>query len=105
MTLAVIKTGGKQYLVTEGKKLKVEKIDYQEGQEFEIKDVLLVADDKDIRIGQPNVEEAKVLAKVLRHGRKKKKIVFRFRPKVRYKKKKSHRQWFSEIEILKILYS
>ena len=102
MNIAIIKTGGKQYIVQEGQKLKIEKLDRQEGDEFEFDKVLLFANGQEIKIGQPFVEGIKVGAKVLKQGRGEKKIVFRYKNKTRYKKKKSHRQWYTEIEIVKI---
>lgn len=102
MNIAIIKTGGKQYIVSEGQKLKIEKLNRSEGDEFKFDQVLLFANGKEIKIGQPLVEGIKVSAKVLKQGRGDKKIVFRFKNKTRYKKKKGHRQPFSEVEILKI---
>ena len=99
---AVIKTGGKQYKVTEGMKLKIEKLPYNEGEEFDFDQILLLANGEDIKIGRPYLEGVKVRAKVLKTGRNKKIIVFRYKSKTRYKKKKGHRQPFSEIEIIKI---
>lgn len=100
--LAVIKTGGKQYKVSPGDKLKVEKLDKKEGSEVSFKDVLLVEKNKKLHIGDPLVKEAKVTAKVLKQGKGKKVIVFKYKPKTRYKKKQGHRQLFTEIEITKI---
>ncbi|MBI4117416.1 MAG: 50S ribosomal protein L21 [Parcubacteria group bacterium] len=102
MNIAVIKTGGKQYIVSEGQKLKIEKLNRNEGEEFEFDQVLLFANGEEIKIGQPLVGDVKVKAKVLREGRGEKKIVFRYKNKTRYKKKKGHRQSFTEVEILKI---
>ena len=102
MNIAIIKTGGKQYIVTEGQKLKIEKLNQNEGDEFEFNEVLLFANGKEIKIGQPYIESIKVKAKVLKQGRGEKKIVFRFKNKTRYKKKKGHRQPFTEVEILSI---
>ena len=111
MKLAVIKTGGKQYLIKEGDKLKLEKINAKEGGdisaksgsasggEFDFNEVLLVADDDNIKIGIPLVEGAKISAKVLKQGRSKKVIVFHYHSKTRYKKKAGHRQHFTEVEI------
>ena len=99
---AVIKTGGKQYKVTEGMKLKVEKLLQNEGEEFDLGPVLLLADGEDVKVGKPVLEGAKVRVKVLKTAKAKKVIVFRYTRKTRYKKKKGHRQPFSEIEILKI---
>ena len=101
MKIAIIKTGGKQYLVKEGDKLRVEKISAQEGDNFEFNDVLLIAD-KETKIGAPLVDSAKVTAKVLKQGRNKKVIVFHYHSKTRYKKKAGHRQHFTELKILEI---
>lgn len=100
--LAVIKTGGKQYLVSPGQKIKIEKIDEKEGSETIFNEVLLLEKGKKLEIGTPLVEGAKVIGKVIRHGKAKKVIVFKYKPKTRYKKKKGHRQSFTEVEIVKI---
>ncbi len=100
--LAVIKTGGKQYLVSPGDKIKIEKIDKKEGSEVTFSDVFLLQKNKKLEIGAPKVKDAKVTAKVLQQGKAKKIIVFKFKPKKRYKKKQGHRQPFTEIEITKI---
>lgn len=102
MTQAVIKTGGKQYLVKEGEKIKIEKIEKKEGEEVEFKEVLFLEKDGKVKIGKPFVEGAKVLGKVLKQGRSKKIIVFKYKPKTRYRKKKGHRQPFTEVLIEKI---
>jgi len=102
MTQAVIKTGGKQYLVKEGEKIKIEKIEKKEGEEVEFKEVLFLEKDGKVKIGKPLVEGAKVLGKVLKQGRSKKIIVFKYKPKTRYRKKKGHRQYFTEVLIEKI---
>lgn len=99
---AVIKTGGKQYLVGPGQKLKVEKLDAKEGGKIIFSEVLLVTDDKKVEIGTPLVKGAKVEAKALKQGREKKVLVFKYHAKTRYRKKKGHRQPFTEIEITKI---
>ena len=96
--IAVIKTGGKQYLVRPGDKLKVEKLEKKEGEEIIFSDVLLVEKDKKIEIGAPLVK-AEVLAKVLSHGKGDKIIVFKYKPKKRESRKIGHRQPYTEIEI------
>jgi len=101
MKLAVIKTGGKQYLVKEGDKLKISKLSAKEGDEIIFDEVLLVSD-KETEIGAPLIEGAKVSAKVLKQGRGKKIIVFHYHSKTRYRKKAGHRQHFTEIEIKNI---
>ena len=104
MSFAVIKTGGKQYRVVEGGKLLVEKLDQVVGEEFDFKEVLLVGNAKaeNAKIGMPLVDGTKVHARVLDHGKAKKKIIFNFKNKTRYWKKKGHRQPFTKVEILKI---
>ena len=102
MNSAIIKTGGKQYLVSEGQKLKIEKLNRNEGDEFDFDQVLLFINGEEVRIGQPYVEGIKIKAKILKNGRGQKKMVFRYKNKTRYKKKKGHRQPFTEIEILSI---
>ncbi|MBI4132626.1 MAG: 50S ribosomal protein L21 [Candidatus Sungbacteria bacterium] len=99
---AVIRTGGKQYKVQPGQKLRVEKLDASAGAGIHFKEVLLIADGGEIEIGTPLVRNAQVDAQVLAQGRDKKKIVFKYHPKTRYRKKKGHRQPFTEVEITKI---
>jgi len=101
--LAVIETGGKQYLVSPGDKIKVEKLDKAEGKEITFGQVLLLSKEKVIKIGTPFVKGAKVTAKVLKQSRAKKVTVLKYKPKKRYQKKKGHRQPFSEVEILNIV--
>ncbi|MFA5368699.1 MAG: 50S ribosomal protein L21 [Candidatus Paceibacterota bacterium] len=100
--LAVIKTGGKQYTVSTGQKIKIEKLEETEGKEITFKEVLLVDNDKDLIIGSPLVENAKVIGKVLKQDKHDKVIIFKYKPKKRYKVKKGHRQPYTEIEILSI---
>ena len=101
MIYAVIKHGGKQYLVKEGDKIRVEKINAPEGEEILFDEVLLISG-KDVKIGTPFLEDVKVSAKVLKNGRAKKIIIFHYHSKTRYKKKGGHRQPFSEVEIKEI---
>ncbi|MEK7080559.1 MAG: 50S ribosomal protein L21 [Patescibacteria group bacterium] len=96
--LAVIKTGGKQYLVKPGDKIKIEKLEKKQGEKFSFTDVLLVEKNKKLEIGNPLVK-AEVEAKVLSHGKGKKIIVFKYKPKKRYSRKIGHRQPYTEIEI------
>lgn len=99
---AVIRTGGKQYIVTPGDKLKIEKLNIEEGKEAVFDQVLLLEKNKKIEIGTPIIKGAKVIGNVLKHGEGKKVIVFKYKSKTRYKKKKGHRQPFTEVEISKI---
>ena len=104
MQHAVIKTGGKQYLVAPGQKLKIERMDAKEGGMISFYEVLLIMGDHDtVSIGAPIVKDAKVEAKVIKQGRDKKVIVFKYRPKARHRKKQGHRQHFTEVEIQKII--
>jgi len=98
MKIAVIKTGGKQYKVVEGQRLKVEKLKAQEGSRVEFDQVLLVADDKKTEVGTP-VLAKKVSAKVIKTGRAKKVSVGKYKAKIRYDKVVGHRQPFTEIVI------
>ncbi len=100
--IAVIKTGGKQYLVSPGDKIKIEKIDKKEGGKVTFNEVLLVEKNGKKQIGTPFVKGAKVVAKILEHGKGEKVIVFHYKPKTRQKSKKGHRQPFTKIEIEKI---
>ena len=100
--LAIIKTGGKQYIVSPGQKIKIEKLAKKEGSEVDFNEVLLVEKNKKLEIGDPFVKGAKVTGKILREGKAKKVIVFKYKPKTRYKVKRGHRQSFTEVEILKI---
>lgn len=99
---AVIKTGGKQYLISPGQKIKVEKLNVNEGGVV-FDEVLLVADGENVQIGTPTVKDAKVEAGVIKQGRARKVIVFKYRPKARWRKKKGHRQDYSEVEITRII--
>jgi large subunit ribosomal protein L21 len=99
---AVIATGGKQYRVTEGETLKVEKIAADEGAEIEIDQVLMVADGDNIQVGTPVLDKGKVTARVKAHGRGKKVEIIKFRRRKHHRKQMGHRQSYTEIEITKI---
>src|SRR3989344_8147509 len=100
--LAVIKTGGKQYLVQPGDKIKVEKLDTEEGKEVNFPEVLLCDKNGEPQIGMPVIKDAKVIGKVVKHGKGDKLIIFKYKPKKRYKRKIGHRQPFTEVEITSI---
>jgi len=102
---AIIKTGGKQYLVSPGDKIRIEKIDGEEGKEISFTDVLLIQENKKVEIGTPKIKNAKVVGKILKQGKEDKVIIFKYKPKKRYKKKAGHRQPYTEIEIKNILFS
>ncbi len=99
---AIIKTGGKQYRVSEGETLKVEKLDVEVGAEVVFEEVLTVVSEADVKIGKPVVEGAKVTAKVLEQGKAEKIFVFKYKAKSNYRKRQGHRQPFTAVEIVKI---
>lgn len=102
--LAVIKTGGKQYLVSSGQKIKVEKLTNAEKETVAFDEILLLADEEgqEVKIGQPFLKSARVEGMVLKQARRPKVIVFKYKPKKRYQVKKGHRQSYTEVEIQKI---
>ncbi|MGC8872262.1 MAG: 50S ribosomal protein L21 [Caldimicrobium sp.] len=99
---AVIKTGGKQYVVKPGDRLKVEKIEGNPGDIVEIKEVLLINTGENLKIGTPLIESALVTAEIIEQGKSPKIIVFKKKPKKGYKRKRGHRQLFTTIEIKEI---
>ena len=101
MKFAVIKTGGKQYLVTEGKKVKIEKLNSKEGDRVEFDQVLVAFEGGKVELGMPGLTK-KVIGKVLVQGKGNKVRVEKYKPKVRYHKVYGHRQPFTEVEIEKI---
>jgi large subunit ribosomal protein L21 len=96
---AVIKTGGKQYKVSAGEKLKIESVPAEVGAEITLDQVLLVADGESVTMGTPLVSGASVKAKVLSHGRGEKIKIFKMRRRKHYRKTLGHRQNYTEIEI------
>ncbi len=96
---AVIKTGGKQYKVAAGDKLKVEKLEVAEGGKVVLDKVLMLADGEAVTIGSPLVAGAKVNATVVSHGRGDKVMIFKFRRRKHYRKTQGHRQSYTEILI------
>ena len=100
--LAIIKTGGKQYKVTENQILKIEKLPLEEGKEVSFDEVFLVADGKDVKVGTPIVDKAKVTGTVIEQGRSKKVKVIKYKAQIRYKRNVGHRQAFTKVKIEKI---
>ena len=98
---AIINTGGKQYVVEEGKVISIEKLDVEEGAEVTFDEVLLVSGD-DVKIGQPNVAGAKVTGKVLEQGKERKIRIFKYKAKSNYRRRQGHRQPFTKVKIEKI---
>ncbi|MBI2628422.1 MAG: 50S ribosomal protein L21 [Candidatus Niyogibacteria bacterium] len=102
-SFAVIETGGKQYLVEPGMELKIEKIPKPaKGQEIKFDKILLASDGQNVKIGAPYLKEAAVMAEIKKEGRNRKVLIFRYHSKTRYRKKKGHRQPYSEIKIKEI---
>lgn len=99
MKLAVIKTGGKQYLVAPGQKIKIEKINGPEGEPAIFDNVLLTADEGEVVIGQPAVAGAKVAGKILKQDRAKKVTIFKYQAKKRHRVKRGHRQPYTLVQI------
>lgn len=96
---AIIMTGGKQYYVSEGDTIYIEKLPNEAGSEVEFNEVLYV----DGKTGNPTVAGAKVIGTIEKHGKKKKIIVFKYRPKKKYRKTQGHRQPYTKVTIKKIV--
>lgn len=99
---AVITSGGKQYRVQEGQTLKLEKLAAEVGSTVDIKEVLLVANGDDIKVGKPFVDGSKVVATIKSHGRGKKVHIIKFKRRKHHMKRMGHRQDFTEVQITKI---
>jgi len=100
--LAIIKTGGKQYKISEGDKIKIEKIEGKEGDKIDFSEVLFLGDEKAVKVGAPVLEGAKVEGKILAQAKDKKVWGIKHKAKKRYKLKFGHRQDVTEVEIVKI---
>ena len=100
---AVIKTGGKQYKVTEGDVLRVEKLNAEVNATVELTEVLLVAGGDNVKVGKPLVEGARVVVEVLSQGKGPKVINFKYKPKKASHRKRGHRQLFTEIKVTSII--
>jgi len=99
---AIIATGGKQYKVCEGDKIRVEKLPAEVGSQIEFDQVLLIGGES-AKVGNPLVEGAKVVGEVTAQAKAKKVIVYKYKPKKGYHKKNGHRQYFTEVEIKSIV--
>jgi len=100
---AVVETGGKQYRVAVGDRIEVERLDAEPGTDVTLDRVLLVADGEDVRVGTPVVEGARVVASVEDQIKGKKVMVFKFKPKKRYRRKQGHRQQLTRLTIKEIV--
>lgn len=99
---AVFRSGGKQYRASQGERLRVEKLDADEGSNVSFEEVLLVGEGSDVQVGRPLLDGTAVTAKVLRQGKSRKVPVVKFRRRQNYLRQGSHRQFFTEVEILAI---
>ncbi len=102
MSLAVIATGGKQYLVAKGEKIQVEKLEGAAGDKVTFDQVLATISDSEYKLGKPLLSGVTVEGTILKQGRGKKIEVLKYKPKSKYRKKIGHRQAYTEIEITKI---
>ena len=102
-TYAVVQTGGKQYRVRAGDVLKVERLEAEAGETLALEDVRLVAQDGTVQVGRPTVAGAQVVAEVEAHGKRDKIVVMKFKSKVRYRVKRGHRQWYTQLRIKDIV--
>ena len=99
---AIIMTGGKQYNVVEGDVLFIEKLDVEAGEAVVFDQVLAIVDGENTKFGTPVVEGAKVEANVVKNGKGKKVLVFKYKPKKNYRRRQGHRQPYTKVEITKI---
>ena len=99
---AIIKTGGKQYKVSEGVEIIVEKLDVEEGAQVTFDEVLTVVDGDNVKIGQPKVEGAKVTGTVVKNGKGPKIRIFKYKHKTNYRRRMGHRQPFTKVKIEKV---
>jgi large subunit ribosomal protein L21 len=102
---AIVESGGRQYRAEEGHTFSVEKLPYEVGEQIELSNVLLLANDSDVKVGQPAVEGVSVKATVVEQYRGKKIFVWKYRPKQRYRNRKGHRQSYTRLRIDEIVVS
>lgn len=102
MKYAIVQSGGKQYRVSEGSILEVDRLTAEPEKSYQFKDVLMVADNGKVSVGMPTVAGAKVKAVVLAHVRGPKVRVFRYKSKTRYRKTRGHRQQYTRLRVEKI---
>ena len=99
---AVIETGGKQYRVSEGDVITVEKLNVEDGANVELDKVLILGEGSDIKVGTPYIDGAKIMGRVVENGKAKKVVIFKYKSKKDYRKKQGHRQPYTMIEILSL---
>lgn len=100
---AIIEQGGKQYKAVPGDTIEVDRLQIEEGEQIDLDQVLLVADDDDVKVGTPTVKDANVKATVLEHFKGRKIIVFKYKSGVNYRRKQGHRQQYTRLQIDEIL--
>jgi len=96
---AVIRTGGKQYRVSQGEEVKVERLNGEVGDTVTFEEVLVTSDGENTQIGQPVVENAKVVGRIVRQGKERKVLVIKYKRRKGYRRKKGHRQMFTQVKI------
>ena len=96
---AIVKTGGKQFRVEPGDTIRVESLEGGDGDAIELSDVLMVCRDGDVTLGSPTVPGAKVRAEVVGNGRGPKVTVFKYKAKTRYRRKRGHRQSYTDLKV------
>ena len=99
---AIIETGGKQYRVSEGDVITVEKLNVEDGADVELDKVLVLGEGQDVKVGTPYIEGAKVMGRAVESGKAKKVVIFKYKSKKDYRKKQGHRQPYTMIEILSL---
>ena len=100
---AIVQTGGKQYRVAAGDTIRVESIPGDIGDTVELTDVRMVSSEEGVTLGTPTVDGARVVTEISERGRGKKIVVFKYKPKVRYRRKKGHRQHYTDLTVTDIL--
>ena len=96
---AVIKTGGKQYRIAPGEEIRVEKLPGNVGDTITFEEVLLTSDGDNVKVGKPFLENAKVLARITGHGKGRKVVVFKYKKRKGYRRKRGHRQHYSLVRV------
>ena len=99
---AIIKTGGKQYKVSEGSEIIVEKLNLEEGATVTFEEVFAIVDGEEVKIGKPKVDGAKVTGSVVKNGKGPKIRIFKYKHKTNYRRRMGHRQPFTKVKIEKI---
>ncbi len=99
---AIVETGGKQYRMSEGEVYRLEKLEGEVGSEVVFDRILAVSENEETEVGAPYLDNAQVKARVLSHGKNKKIVVFKYKPKKNYRRKKGHRQPYTQVVVEKI---